>query len=175
MASPTLPTRTPPRPPLGSSAWRVPTSQNGDELVTCINDRDTITLASAVANDSVTINGLTFYGKTSTAVAADRRFSVDTRRRCRGSSLPPASTTLPMAYRVSLLPPPGTCHPHPRLRNDHHHATSGAATIVCKAAAGVEGITAVNASGVVAHRNSADYTVTTSTDGGAPQFTIPAS
>jgi hypothetical protein len=134
----------------------------GDELAACINDRDTITFASAVAGNSVTVNGITFYGKGSTAVAKDHRFSIDTGNNETATSFAacindatygvPGVTATAASAVVTLLPAHGTTITM---------ATGvGGAKIVCKAAAGVEGITATNAAGVVSlTRNSADYTI----------------
>ena len=141
-------------------------SQNGDELVTCINDRATITVATCVANDTVTINGLTFSGKTSTAVARDRRFSVDTDDTATATSLTSlindatygvdGVTATSALGVITLIPDYGTT-----ITMD-----SDFATITCKDAAGVEGITASNASGTVSlTRNSADYTVAVTSTG----------
>jgi hypothetical protein len=136
----------------------------GDELAACINDRATITFATCVANNTVVINGLTFKGKASTAVAKDRRFSIDTGNTETAVSLaacindatygvPGVTATAALAV-VTLIPTYGTTITM---------ATGiGGATIVCKPAYGVEGITATNAAGIVSlTRNSAAYTVAT--------------
>lgn len=53
-------------------------AQDAAQLVSLLTDKSTVTLESVVDNEAVSINGLTFTGKTGSAVASERRFSVDT-------------------------------------------------------------------------------------------------
>ena len=131
-------------------------SQCGDSLVLCVNHKDTITTASAIAGDSVTINGLTFEGKASTAVYPQRKFSIDTGDPETGTSLAaaindavwgvPGVTATATATGVTLAPDT------PGQTITMVAGTGGTNThtrIVCDAANGIPGLTAVNASGVV--------------------------
>ncbi len=131
-------------------------SQCGDSLVLCINHKDTITTASAIAGDKVTINGLTFEGKASTAVYPQRKFSIDTGDPETGTSLAaaindavwgvPGVTATATATGVTLAPdtPDQTITMVAGTGGTNSHTR-----IVCVAANGVPGLTAVNASGVV--------------------------
>lgn len=129
-------------------------------IASIINDKATITLATAVAGDTVTINGLTFMGKASTAVASQRRFSIDTGDNETAVSLAalindstygvPGVTAVAASAVITLTPDYGTSIT----------CTGTAETITYKQAYGVEGVTAVAASAVVTITpDSADYSV----------------
>lgn len=145
-------------------------SQCGDSLVLCINHKDTITTASAIAGDQVTINGLTFEGKASTAIYPERKFSIDTGDPETGISLAaaindtvwgvPGVTATATATGVTLAPDtPGQTI----TMTAGTGGTNSHTRIVCTAANGIPGLTAANASGVVSlTRNYEDTLVSMS-------------
>lgn len=147
-------------------------SQNADSLVLCINHKDHIDLTSAIAGDSVTINGLTFTGKASTAVTPTRQFSIDTSDDAASISLAalindatwgvPGVTASGASGVVTLTP---DTYGFPITMTAGVGGTNGHTRVVCTAANGVPGVTAVNASGVVSltrNYEDADITLTSS-------------
>jgi hypothetical protein len=147
-------------------------SQDGDSLVLCINHKDNITLASAIAGDSVTVNGLTFTGKASTAVYPTRQFSIDTSDDAASISLAavinhavygvPGVTASGASGVVTLTPDTFT---QEITVTAGVGGTNTLTRVVCAEANGVRGVTAVNASGVVSltrDYEAADITLTSS-------------
>ena len=166
-------------------------SNIGVALAACINDRDTVTFTTAVANDSFTVTTTnttsgaaatyTFTGKTSTADYAARKFSVDTGDNATATSVAAAinhsvygvpnvtASSTGASGIVTLKPTKGYLITTATV--------IGAARVVCYAGKGVPGVTAVNATGTVSlTRDSAAYTITHSTTNGAasPHKVIPA-
>lgn len=147
-------------------------TQDGDSLVLCINHKDTITLASAIAGDSVTINGLVFEGKASTAVYQKRQFSIDTSDDAASISLAAAindatwgvpGVTASGASGVVTLTP--DTYAFPITVTAGVGGTNSHTRVVCAEANGVPGVTAVNSSGVVSltrDYEDADITLTSS-------------
>ena len=131
-------------------------SDDADELCVCLNDKDTITLASAVAGDSVSVNGIVYTGKASTAVKPTRQFSIDTNDTAAAVSIAalindaiygvPGVTATSAVGVVTLMP---DTYGQAITMVAGVGGTNTLTRVVCKAGKGVPGVTAVNASGLV--------------------------
>lgn len=136
----------------------------GAAIVTCVNDRDTITLASAVANDALTVSdgvtSITYYGKAGVTENTKHRFSIDTSDTAAALELLTlinadfdTITASQVAGVITLIPAYGT-----RITTA---TVVGGSRVVCKAGKGVPGITASLSTATVSFaRDSQDYSCT---------------
>lgn len=131
-------------------------------LATCINDRDTITLTSSVARDSVTIvstpaaggaKTITYTGKAGVSQLALNKFSIDTSDTAAAHALCAAINDVVYGHGAHLIAShaAGVVTIKPLLPTTTITCTTviGLTRVVCKAGKGVPGITAVAASAVV--------------------------